>query len=100
MPNEIYAQLLVTSLRLEPDEITARTGLNPGRSWKTGDIASPATIMKRKENGNGWILASGLDRSHDLDAHLTGLVKKIAPRIDRFRDLPECGIKVDCVLYA
>ncbi len=98
MPNEIYAELVITSASMRPDEITLLVGLEPTESWRTGEIFGAANVRRRKENG--WVLASGLDRSKDLSQHLASLMAKIAPRSEQLRNLADCSIEVACVLYA
>jgi hypothetical protein len=98
MPNEIYAELVITSRSLKPEEITDRVGLVPASIWKVGEQIG---ISSRIRQENGWVLASGLDHSRDLREHLHSLMEKIAPTTDRLSDLAgDCEIEVACVLYA
>ncbi len=74
-PNEQYAYFAVTG-SFDPEEITRRTGISPGDSWRTGDL-HPRTRLERKFSR--WSLHSRLPRSQPLEAH----IKDVLARLDQ-----------------
>lgn len=83
---------------IDPDEITAITGITPSRIRRIGDRTG---ITGRRRNTNEWILSSRLDTSARVQQHLDDVLgqlevqwKEVAALCQRFSGLIDCYVRV------
>jgi hypothetical protein len=96
--NEVTVRLTLTSTDGSPEDVTARLGLQPTQSWRTGD---PIGKSARLYAMNGWSLSSGLDASAELDDHVRALLGLLEPAMPALRELSErWDLELSCALYA
>jgi Domain of unknown function (DUF4279) len=96
--NEVTVSLTLTSTEGSPEDVTARTGLQPTESWRTGDRIGKTV---RLYTMNGWSLSSGLDSSAELDDHLRALLDLVEPVRPALSELStRWELEVSCALYA
>jgi hypothetical protein len=98
MEPEISVYFLLTGFEITPDEITSILGIEPSKSWSVGDTIEK-TKLKRKENG--WTLSSGLDKSSELEEHLTSLFQQIQSKWSIFLNLcSKYEAEISCTIYS
>lgn len=96
--NEVKVHLTLTSADGSPEDVTARLGLQPTKSWRVGD---PIGRSARSYATNGWSLSSGLDASAELDDHVRALLGLVEPVLPALRELPgHWNLELSCALYA
>jgi hypothetical protein len=78
--NEQYAYFAVSN-GFDPDEVTARVGVQPTKSWRQGDTC-PHT--QRERRFSRWSLYSQLDRSQALEAHIQDVLAQLAVNPEAF----------------
>ncbi|MGV0025828.1 DUF4279 domain-containing protein [Phormidesmis priestleyi] len=98
MTSEISASFTLTGLDFEPEEITAKTGITPTKTWVKGDLIHPKAKIQQEHNG--WSLQSKLEKSADLQDHVQSVLEQLKPG---WRSLIEiCShhfAEIDCVIY-
>jgi hypothetical protein len=82
-PNEQYAYFALTG-SFDPEEITARAGVDSSDSWRAGDL-HPRTRRERKSSG--WSLHSRLPRSEPLEAHIKDVLARLDQNPEGFASL-------------
>lgn len=98
MKNRILVHFTLTGTGLEPDEVTAATGLSPGKVWRAGDFI--AGSGRRYEYG-GWRIASGLDDTAGIAEQLAALLGRLEPvRAGLARFMTTEYGEIGCVVYA
>ncbi len=94
--NEQYAYFAVAG-DLDPDEVTARTGVPPTERWRRGDVC-PRTYRER--TSGRWSLHSRLGRDQELEAHIRDVLAQLNASPDAFQAVSrEFGGWVQLVAY-
>jgi hypothetical protein len=75
--NQQYAYFAIEGV-FDPDEVTARAGVQPSNCWRLGDICK-RTLQERRISR--WSLHSRLSQDDELEAHIR----------DVFAQLDDCG---------
>jgi Domain of unknown function (DUF4279) len=98
MKSEIFVEFLLTGFEISPEEITNAIGIEPTESWHIDDTIEK-TKIKRKENG--WTLSSGLDKSSELEEHLSALFEQLQVRWTIFTSLcSKYDSEISCAIYS
>lgn len=94
--NQQYAYFTITG-SFEPEEITRRVGVEPTESWRKGEV-HPKNQRKRKFSR--WSLASRLDRSAELEAHIRDVLVQVDQKPAEFQSVSrEYGGRMQLVGY-
>lgn len=84
---EFRVRLVLLFADLEPDDITSRIGIQPSRTWRSGELRHPKARLLHEQNG--WVLSCmPVATSHSLDQHVMWLLDQIEPFVDRLGSLP------------
>ena len=81
--SECYAYFKLAG-SFQPDQITARVGIKPTKSFVEGDLI-PRTKMARKFSG--WELHSRLERTAALDLHVSDVLAQLDSNRSTFKQL-------------
>ncbi len=98
MTVEIEASLTLTGENLIPDEISALLDKVPTKIWKTGDLISPRSTLRRKQNG--WSLSSNVEDIYYLESHVKSIFEKLRSSWESLVNL--CHLydaEISCVVY-
>ena len=98
MTVEIEASLTLTGENFIPDEISALLDKVPTKTWKTGDLISPRSTLRRKHNG--WSLSSNVEDIYYLEAHVKSIFEQLRSSWESLVDL--CHLydaEISCVVY-
>lgn len=79
--NEQYAYFTVTG-EFDPAELTHLVGVSPSDSWRKGEL-NPRNGLERKFSR--WSLRSRLDKSADLEAHVTDVLEQLGANAPIFK---------------
>lgn len=71
----MYYQL--TSTDLDPDAVTAATGITPTKGWRVGDVAYVTGRRTVYRKTNGWRVQSDPSMSKDLDDHVLWVLGRL-----------------------
>mgnify|MGYP001018388942 CR=1 FL=1 len=94
--NQQYAYFTITG-SFEPEEITRRVGVEPTESWRKGEV-HPKNQRERKFSR--WSLASRLDRSAELEAHIRDVLVQVDQKPAEFQSVSrEYGGRMQLVGY-
>jgi len=78
MRSEISASFLLSGDQLDPNEVTAATGIEPTASHRAGDVITYPRRTLRAAAGRWWV-ESSLPLSASLDAHVKELLNHLEP---------------------
>jgi Domain of unknown function (DUF4279) len=81
------AALRVMSEILDPDEVTARVGIDPTEAHARGTPKSRRDPRSARRRSSIWLLESGLPRTASLREHLDSLSRSIRPHLRKFTSL-------------
>lgn len=97
MKPQVRGIMYITDFACSPEEITRVLGVQPSRSWITGQRVGP-TLQTYKSNG--WALESTLAGKANPEAHLLELFGRIPSQlIQQLRRIaPACNIQFSLVL--
>lgn len=98
MANRISATYGFIGPHVNPNEITAATGIAPDRTWKAGNRVFPARELVHPNSG--WIVASKSTSVDDLGDHIQSILEQLAPSWNAVCDLAtryDAGIS--CAIY-
>ncbi|HBE17942.1 MAG TPA: hypothetical protein DEG17_17565 [Cyanobacteria bacterium UBA11149] len=102
--NEIYAYFRLSGVDLDPDEITAKVGIEPTETWKTGDLIIRPKGRRVTRKFSLWKVKSKLDPLGELDPtevldlHVESVFEQLEPgweslvKICRDYDALICGV--------
>jgi Domain of unknown function (DUF4279) len=97
MKSEISVDFLLTGFEISPEEITNAIGIEPTKSWHIGETIGKSKIKRKK---NGWTLSSGLDKSSELEEHLSALFEQLQARWTIFTSLcAKYDSEISCAVY-
>ena len=100
MNSEIYAYFRLRGLDFEPEEITAKVGIMPTKTWKVGDLINPK-IIHRKRIDNGWCLRPEFEESFYLEDYVRYLLEKLEPGWLPLTEIcQKYYAEINCVIYA
>src|SRR5262245_44420789 len=98
--DEISARLVITGFACDPHHLTKLLGRQPDAIWRVW--AQLSFTSERKHTDNGWVIASKISNTVDLDAHVTAILEVIGSAKSNFKNLPHgstvylsCGITVN-----
>ena len=96
---EIKVRFIVSDFSFEPEKITELLRLKPSKTWKTGDLVTPRTIHKHKQNG--WMLALHAASASDTVATLVdNLLKTLEPSTEALKSLAkEAEFELSIIIY-
>lgn len=96
--NELRASLRVLGFPGEPEQITARLGLEPSRAWLAGESLG---TNRRPRKSNGWeVEVVGRD-GEEPDAVIERLLEVVAGREAEVRELSAAAtVELVVVVYA
>ncbi len=95
---EVFAQLKITSNELTPKEIESQLGIPCDRSWLKGDLRLNTLI---KEKSNGWVIESKLDRSEEIQEHISNILDRLQEITSRIVSLsPRATVLLSCAIYS
>ncbi len=99
MRSRQYVEYRLYGADLDPDRVTASTGILPRATWRTGDLVHPEAILRHKVNG--WAVRSKVDQGAELVAHFESVLEQLRPGWDALVELGtqhwavfECVLKV------
>lgn len=75
--NEISVAFTLTDFDCDPEEITARVGITPTKTWIMGDFINKKKTIKYEYNG--WKVHSKLDKEADLESHIISVLAQLKP---------------------
>lgn len=100
MRSEIYAAFTLTGSTLDPVEITAKVGIPPTKTWRTGDLTSPKSKSIMRHEQNGWSLRSRLEKSAELEDHVKSVLEQLQPGWHSLVDVcSHYDAEIECVIY-
>ncbi len=73
--NEISVAFTLTDFDCDPEEITARVGITPTKTWRVGDFINKKKTMKYEYNG--WKLHSKIEKNADLESHIISVLEQL-----------------------
>lgn len=92
-----YATLRIYPGQLDPEDVTARLGIEPSDCQRRGVPKHPGS---RPPKLHGWFLSSdGAVASRDVRRHLDWLLTRIGPRADAVLRLQAEGCEMDVSCY-
>lgn len=95
--NTIRTYLRIMDFKCPAEEITRTLGVQPTRTWREGELRSPGTIIRHKENG--WELSSGISDHESFEEHTLALLRVIEPNLDAFIQMGnEYTIELSCAI--
>lgn len=98
MESEIYAYFSLIGIDLDPEEITAKVGIKPTKTWRVGDLVSPRATIRKKYSG--WSVYSQVENSIHLEDYIKSVLEQLQPG---WRSLVElCKVykaEISCVIY-
>lgn len=69
---------LLSSTDLDPDAVTAATGVIPTEVWRLGDVAHVAPRRTHYRKTSGWRVQSDPSMSKELDDHVRWVLGRLA----------------------
>lgn len=97
MESETDAVFTLTGSDLDPDRVTALTGVQPSRTWRTGELITERAIVRYKNNG--WTLRSNV--SGDLNEEISDVLDLLQPAWSQFVALSSRSYaEIACVVYS
>lgn len=98
MESEISVYFTLTGLDCEPEEITAKIGIKPTKTWKVGDLINSRGTIRRKHNG--WKLESKLEKSAELEEQIKSVLEQLQPSWQPLREIcTQYDAEINCVIY-
>ncbi len=96
MEYQASAAFTLAAVDLDPGHVTAVTGVQPSKTWRTGDLIDPRTPLRYTHNG--WRVDSKI--SADLDEQIRDVYSRLQPAWAQFEELGErYYAEISCVLY-
>lgn len=96
--HRISVDLRIADFECSPEELTNIIGISPTRTWRQGDLVTPRTAHRYKENG--WELSSGVSQHESFDNHVNALLDIIEPKIDAFIEIgSKYFATLSCAIY-
>ena len=86
MSDEIYAELVISSENLTPDQINTLIDIKYDKSYLKGDTIHPSIIRVKR---NAWIMCSRVNRNAPLQAHVEDILNRVFSKIVNFKELAE-----------
>ncbi len=77
MESDVYAAFILRGLELDPQHITTSLGMLPSKTWRVGELLIEQAILRHKDNG--WMIASDLPLSCDLQEHVKSVMERLQP---------------------
>lgn len=82
---------------LDPDRVTEITGIQPSKTWRTGELINSRATVRYEENG--WTLSSSVPG--DLDQEITEVLDHLRPAWSEFVALgSRYYAEISCVVYS
>lgn len=99
MGTSILSSFTLTAPSFDPEDITRRIGLEPTKTWKTGDRVQ-GTQIRRKHSG--WVWSMPREESLDLGKQVAALLERLGPFLSRINEVrEELGLdaEISCAIY-
>lgn len=98
MGTSVLSSFTLTGPSFDPEDITRRIGLEPTKTWKTGNRVQ-GTQIRRKHSGWVWSMPRG--ESLDLGKQVAALLERLGPFISRINEVrEELGLDAEiCAIY-
>jgi hypothetical protein len=98
MESEIYAYFSLIGKELDPEEITAKTGIIPTKTWRVGDLINLRAKLRKKHSG--WSVYSSVEKTADLEEHLKSILALLQRGWLPLVELSKCyKAEIACVIY-
>lgn len=95
-----YATLCVYPGDVDPDEVTARLGIEPSERQRRGEVSPRPDRPPRAATLNGWFLGSrGRVDSRDSRRHIDWLLDRLEPKAEALRALQATGCRMSISCY-
>lgn len=105
--NKIYAYFQLSGVALDPDEITAKVGIEPTQTWKTGDLVIRPKGRRVTRKFSIWEVKSKLDPLGELDPtevldlHVESVFEQLEPGWESLVKIcPDYDALICGVIYA
>src|SRR5437763_9424391 len=95
--NTIHLYLVITGAELDPNSITATTGLHPSKTWKRGEHIE-GTL--RTYGDDGWRLSSQTPPEYELDDQLGGFLNLVEANAALVAIIASHGAELSIVVRA
>ena len=97
--NQIRAYFVFWSKSCDPAEVTSRTGLQPTRTWRIGDVRQAAT--GRRHEDNGWRLHGTCSSRDAIEPHVVALLNAVERTAVDWQEVCADGQRqISIVIYA
>src|SRR5215813_1932997 len=99
MGTSILSSFLLTGPSFNPEDITRRIGLEPTKTWKTGDRIQDSLIQRKQ---TGWACSMPREESLDLGKQVAALLERLGPFLSRINEVRgELGLEaeISCAIY-
>jgi hypothetical protein len=97
--NRIHAYFSIWCANCDPAAVTARTTLQPTKTWRTGDVRYLAT--GRLHEDSGWRLDGTCPSTDAIEPHVVGLLDELERSAVGWDDVCAEGIRlISVVVYA
>lgn len=96
---KIRVGFLISGHGLEPEEVTARLGLQPTATWRRGQPRM--AVSARTHDSDGWVIRTDYEDSLDLLSHVRRILDLVHPRAEAVRQICESGevsSELECVV--
>jgi hypothetical protein len=98
MVDQTHAYFLLTGVDLNPEEITAKLGITPTKTFLKGDRVHPKGT--RTHAVSGWKLGSKLDESAYLEDHINSVLEQLQVNWQVVNELcRRYTPSINCVMY-
>ena len=105
--NKIYAYFRLSGVDFDPDEITAKVGIEPTQTWKTGDLVIRPKGRRVTRKFSIWEVKSKLDPLGELDPtevldlHVESVFEQLEPGWESLVKIcPDYDALICGVIYA
>jgi hypothetical protein len=98
MNYKIFVAFMLIGFECDPEEITARVGITPTETWRTGDFVTKKAVMKHKSNG--WQLDSKLEQTAELEDHIKSVLEQLKPSWQSLIEISiDCYVEISCAIH-
>lgn len=99
MATTVLSSFTLTGPSFDPAEVTRRIGLEPTKTWKTGDRVQGTQILRKH---SGWVWAMPREESLDLGKQIAALLEQLGPFVSRINEVRHelgLGAEISCAIY-
>lgn len=85
-------------LGLDPEQVTALTGIEPSETWRVGDLIDKHATVRHKQNG--WSVESALPPTAELEDHVKDVLDQLQAGWASLKGVSaRFDSEISCVLY-